>query len=274
MSLTCFTKLLKPWSVEQLIAFAKETGLAGYDLTVRDGYAVTPDRIERDLGPYVKRLKDASLSVPLVTFGVRAYKADEPIVERAWAACAEAGVPAVKLGYWTWSPQGPHYWDQVKTIRKELAGYAKLAARFGVQALFHNHSDPYYGLNASALMHLIQDLDPAHVGAYVDPAHLALDGEPLGMAIDILRGRIAMVAVKNSFYQREQKDGKVRWNRGMCGLQEGLVDWPEAVQLFRAAGYAGPFNLHAEYDDRHEVEQVVEALRVDIKLMRRATGEV
>lgn len=268
-----FTKLLKPWNADELIAFAKKMGLAGFDLCVRDGYPITPAAIGRDLAPFVKKVRDAGLDVPMATVGVTALKPSDPATEAAWASCAEAGVGGIKLGYWVWQP-GQHYWDQVKAIRNELAGYVKLAARYGVRALFHTHSDPYYGLNASSLMHLLDGTDPAHVGAYLDPAHLALDGEPLEMALDILRGRVAMVAVKNSYYRASQPAGETTWHRGMCKLDEGLVDYRRALRQLKTSGYDGFLSVHGEYDDRHDLAATLEFLEPDLRYIAQVLSEV
>lgn len=268
MKAIVFTKMLKPWNAEQLIAFAKETGLAGFDLCVRDGYPVTPSEIATQIPTFVKQVRAAGLAVPMATVGGLAMPPEDPETEAAWAACAEAGIKGIKLGYWLWKPE-THYWDQVKVIRKDLAAYAKLAAKHGITALFHTHSDPYYGLNASALMHLLQDLNPKHVGAYIDPAHLAIDGEPLEMALDILRGRVGMVAVKNSHYQRQTQNGHVKWKRGVCPLPEGLVDWAVAAAQLKESGYDGYVSVHGEYDDRHELESVLEVLKPDIAYLNK-----
>ncbi len=261
MDLICFTKLLQPYGADELIAFARKTGLAGYDLTVRDGHPVTPETIGTDLVPFVGKLKDAGLQVPLATVGGSALPAGDPATETAWAACAEAGIGMIKLGYWSWRPGGPHYWDQVESVRAELHQYAKLADKFGVQAVFHTHSShPWgtppvlnapYGLSASALMHLIADIDPRHVGAYIDPAHLSLDGEPLEMALDILKDRVAIVAVKNMVYHPTSDGDTTVWSHEACPLPKGLVDWRKAVASLRAVGYDGWLNMHAEYDGRY-----------------------
>jgi len=268
MQLIVFTKLLKPWNAEQLVAFAKETGLAGFDLCVRPGYPVTPETIERDLPAFAEKIRAAGLSIPMATVGGTAMPPREKATETAWAACAAAGIRKIKLGYWVWK-SGEHYWTKAAEVRKELADYAKLGAKHGIQALFHTHSDPYYGLNASALMHLLQDLDPVQVAAYLDPAHLALDGEPLEMALDILRGRIGMVAAKNSHYKKTTEAGHVVWKHGVCPIHEGLVDWRAALKLLRESGYDGAISVHGEYDDRHELEPVLEYLKPDIAYLRK-----
>ena len=100
-------------------------------------------------------------------------------------------------------------------------------------------------------MHLIADIDPRHVGAYIDPAHLSLDGEPLDLALDILKDRVDIVAVKNMVYQPTMDGDTTVWSHKVCPLPEGLVDWRSAIASLRAVGYNGWLNLHAEYDGRY-----------------------
>ena len=261
IDLICFTKLLQPLGADELIDFARRTGLAGYDLTVRDGHPVTPETIGTELVPFVRQLTDAGLQVPLATIGGTALPAGDPATEAAWAACAEAGIGMIKLGYWHWTREGPHYWDQVESVRDELHQYARLAEKFGVTAVFHTHSNHLwgttpaltapYGFSGSSLMHLIADIDPRHVGAYIDPAHLSLDGEPLELALDILKNRVAIVAVKTMVYQPTTDGDTTVWSHEACPLPKGLVDWRAAIAALRTAGYDGWLNLHAEYDGRY-----------------------
>lgn len=63
------TKPLQSYGGEELIAFARRTGLAGYDLTVRDGHPVPPETTSTELVPFARQLKDAVLDVPLATLG-------------------------------------------------------------------------------------------------------------------------------------------------------------------------------------------------------------
>ena len=100
-------------------------------------------------------------------------------------------------------------------------------------------------------MHLIADIDPRYVGAYIDPAHLSLDGEPLEMALDILKDRVAIVAAKNMVYHPTSDGDTTVWSHEACPLPKGLVDWRKAVASLRAVGYDGWLNMHAEYDGRY-----------------------
>ena len=105
-----------------------------------------------------------------------------------------------------------------------------------------------YGLSASSLMHLIADIAPQHVGAYVDPARLLLDGEPPELALDILKDRVTIAAVKNMVYHPMLDGDTTVWSHEACPLPQGLVDWRRAVASLRSSGYDGWLNLHAEYN--------------------------
>ena len=146
----------------------------------------------------------------------------------------------------------------MESLRPELHQCARLAEKFGLKAVFHTLSSHLwgtipvlnapYGFSGSSMMHLIADIDPRHVGAYIDPAHLSLDGEPLELALNILKDRVAIVAVKNMVYHPRSDGDMTVWNHEVCPLPDGLVDWRAAIASLRAAGYDGWLNLHAEYD--------------------------
>jgi len=78
----------------------------------------------------------------------------------------------LKLGYWLYKPSSISYHDQEKEIRTELAVYGRLAQKHGVKAVFHTHSDAYFGCNASNVLRLIEHLNPAHVVCISIPATL------------------------------------------------------------------------------------------------------
>ena len=185
MKVIVFTKLLQPWNAEKLIEFAKANGLAGFDLTVRPGFPVQPEDITRTLPPFVRQIKAAGLEVPMATVGGTAMPAADKLTETCWAACAEAGIKAIKLGYWNWKSTGgaEHYWEKVKAIRGELALYAKLGAKHGMKALYHTHSDAYYGLNerekAIDAYRKGIDIDPSDAAAHFNLGELYYDLEEL-----------------------------------------------------------------------------------------------
>ena len=61
---------------------------------------------------------DEGLSIPLVTTPTSFLDPEDPDVQRVYAACGEAGVANLKVGYWHWSKEDGGYWALVDRIRE------------------------------------------------------------------------------------------------------------------------------------------------------------
>ena len=62
MKVVFFTKLFKSYSPDELIEFAADKGLHGFDLAVRPEYPVNQDNIATELVPFSKKAADANLA--------------------------------------------------------------------------------------------------------------------------------------------------------------------------------------------------------------------
>jgi len=241
-----FTKQLKGMDVQATGQEVKGMGFHGLDLAVRDGYCVNPDNVADALPEAVGVWADMGLTVPMVTSPGDFTDPSAAVAERLIAGCAAAGVRELKLGYWQF--REPGYWAQVDAIRSALDGFAVLAEKHGVRCAVHTHSGAFHGLNASAVMHLVKGFDPALIGVYLDPGHLSINGEPIGMAVDMVRDSLCLVAIKDMVYVRKEEDGQVRWSHTLAPLREGLVDWPAVLDALAGVGYDGTLTFHSEYD--------------------------
>lgn len=262
-----FTKFLRGLSPEEIAQTVKGMGFDGLDLAVRAGQSVNPDNVRKALPEAMSVWGKAGLSVPMVSTETNLVDPRNPTVEPIFVACAEAGVKNVKIGYWRWR-EGESYWGMVGRARRDLEAFAELSQKHGVRTLIHNHSGPYLACNASTLMTLLRDFDPAHVGAYVDPAHLAINGEPLALALEIVGKHLAMVAVKNAAYVASDAAEGRRWETEWCLLQDGLVDWREAIGLLRKRGYGGPLSLHGEYSGPEDRPAILRNVARDVSFLR------
>jgi sugar phosphate isomerase/epimerase len=117
-----FTKTLQSLDLAGVIAFLKEAGLDGADLTVRPGYPVTPDNALTELPKASKRFQDAGLTVGLVTAPTNLNDPEGKAAQTIFEACGKAGVAAVKIGYLTYQPG--KFDAQLAEARKRLAGGA------------------------------------------------------------------------------------------------------------------------------------------------------
>jgi sugar phosphate isomerase/epimerase len=105
----------------------------------------------------------------------------------------------------------------------------------------------YMGLNAAALMHLLRDLDPAAIGAYLDAGHLVVNGEPFAFALAMVKPYLAMVGLKDykPILQPSGDEQKLQWECVPAG--QGGVAWGEVFRLLAKDGFAGPCSVHAEF---------------------------
>ena len=149
MKFIMFTKHLEGRDVPGIIAALKSAGVEGADLCTRPGYPVNPENVATALPEAAKRFADEGLSIPLVTTPGDFTTPDVDYAERLYAACGEAGVQHIKLGYWHWKPE-QNYWEEVKVVRGYLEGFQELSSKHGVQTVVHNHSGmsmmPIFGL--------------------------------------------------------------------------------------------------------------------------------
>jgi len=270
MQFVMFTKHLQGLSLDEVIAALTEVGVEGADLAVRPGYPVNPDNMAAELPAAARRFADAGLAIPLVTAPTSLTAPHSPRAEAFYEACGEAGVRHLKLGYWHWAPER-RFWDQIAEIRDWLAEFADWSRQYGVMTVVHNHSGHSLGMNASQMMHIVQDFDPAYVGVFADPGHLAVCGEPIAMALEMVREYLACVACKD-LLRVAVPDGRGWWGRGepnrtfTVPLGRGFADYGAALATLRRIGFTGVMSVHSEYDE--PVEDVIAMSKMDLRYLK------
>jgi len=263
-----FSKMLQKQSIEELIGSLRFIGADGVDLTVRPGYPVEPDTVAQTLVPAAQTIRAAGLSVPMITTPGDFTSSALPYAEPLFAACGEAGIRLVKLGYWPFGGEG--YWAGVDRMKRDVAGFAKIGAKYGVKSCLHTHSGNCLALNASSMMHVLQDFTPEQVGAYLDPGHLSVCGEPLPMAFDMAAQYLSMVAIKDMI-KRKDDEGRIRIDALWLGA--GVVDWPEMMRWLVTHDFQGPLSFHSEFES-DSTEHLLDQTRKDIAYLRAIEAQV
>ena len=240
-----FTKHLEGYDLQQIIDGLKHVGLDGADLCTRPGYPVNPENCETAMPEAARRFADEGMSIEMCTTPGDFTDPEVDYAERLFAACAAAGVPNIKLGYWRLTEPG--YWRLLDECRAKLDGFGKLAEKHGVRVCVHNHSGSSMGLNASAVMRLVEGRDPKHVGVFADCGHLSVVGEPIAMAIDICWDYIAAFALKDLVW--EKPVGKIDGTRRLRVVPFGYgnVEWGVLAAELTRRGFDGPVSFHCEY---------------------------
>lgn len=266
MKYIMFTKHLEGLDVAGIINALKSVGVEGADLCVRPGYPVNPENADKQLPAAAKQFTDEGLSIPLVTTPTSFLDPKDTDVQRVYAACGEAGVANLKVGYWHWSKEDGGYWAQVGRIRKALDGFQALSAKHGVRTCLHNHSGTSMGLNSSAVMNLVKGFDPQHVGVFADPGHLSIVGEPIDMALDIVKDYLAVIAFKDMMRPPGSGTRVVR-------MGHGFVDWETALKTLIERNFDCPVSFHSEYSGE-PVDTVIDLARIDVRFINNLLEQI
>ncbi len=275
MQLVRFTKFWDGLSARELGERARSLGYDGLDLAVREGHAIDPGNAARELPAAVRAWRGLGVDCPMIS---SATSLTDPTAAQAvelFEAAAAAGVPRIKIGYFKYEP-GQDFEAVWSDAQRRLAGFARLSRRTGVQAMYHTHSGSCLGSNCAGMRHLLQDLDPREVGAYVDLGHLAINGEDVQLGLPMLRERLAAVGGKDARHVRDQRPTRrAAYADGFVMLGQGAAEWPEAIALLRAWQFDGPITVHTEYTtDQDVIAEVGAGEYTPEAIALRARGEV
>ena len=245
-----FSVFTKPWKIPlpDLAALVKSFGFDGIELPVRPGYQVLPENVAADLPRAARLLREE---------GVQIFSVAGPTDEATIAACAEAGVPMIRI----MAPVGEEgYLASEARLQKDLEKLLPLLERYGVQIGVQNHVDRFI-CNAMGLRHLMERFDPRRVGAVWDAAHNALNGEDPELGLDIVWSHLCMVNLKNAFWRRVTgpEAEQVTWRPWWTSGRQGLANWARVAAELRRRSYQGVVCLTAEYSDEPAVDRLIAA---------------
>jgi sugar phosphate isomerase/epimerase len=240
MRFVYFTKMLKSLDLAGLLAFVKEVGLDGVDLAVRPGYPVHPDNVATELPRAAKLFRDQGKMIGLVSTEVTVTDPETAAARAIFEACAKSKVPAVKIGYF---PYKGDFDGDLTRARKQLAGFARLAAKTAVRACYHTHSGNMLGSNGAAIRLLLNDLDPHHIGVFLDTGHTAINGGPIRLELDMVRSWLSLIAIKDMAWSRDKRG----WQSRVVPVGDGIVRWNEVGRGLQERKFAGTISLHGEY---------------------------
>jgi sugar phosphate isomerase/epimerase len=248
MQFVLFTDNLADLSIPQACAAAKDAGFDGLDLTLRPGGHVLPENAELGLSAAKHAADDAGVTIPLVSTALSA--ADSPHADAIFAAAAHYGARHLKLGYWEYRPFGT-LTSQIAEARAKLRRLAQLGRKYHVLPCVHCHSGRFLAAGGPMLYLILQDFDPAEVGAYVDPMHMTIEGGRAGweLGLDLVAPWLALVGVKNFRWLPAERDrsGQQRFRWEYCPMADGQAPLPEFFAYLRQLKYDGIVSFHSEY---------------------------
>jgi L-ribulose-5-phosphate 3-epimerase len=250
-TLCIFSKHLAQLDWKQLGVRAKELGFDGVDLTVRPRGHVLPERVTEDLPKAVEAIREAGLTVPMITTDLTSLA--DPAARPTIDAMRRLGIPVFKPGYWRYSAEKSAL-QSIVEARLGFRGLLALARRSGVAIGLHNHSGAYVGAGFWEYREMLMEADPRFAGYYLDPAHATLEGgvNVWRVTLELATPRLKMVAAKDAHWERQNGRWRPRW----VPLGEGMVDWKACFDQFARARFAGPLSLHVEYTQNNAFDAI------------------
>jgi sugar phosphate isomerase/epimerase len=245
MEIVLNSKFFTELSVEQLGEKTIELGYDGVDICVRPGHPIHVNNVIEALPKAMKVWSGQNLTCPLATAATDITNPNAPEVEGLYVACAEAGIPRLKIGFWRFN-EGDDYWQVIDAARRELEGFNAFSEKYGVQTCYQIHSGACIGSNCAGLMHLIRGFNPQHIGAYPDPGHLLLDGEDWAMGLAMIGDYLSIIGIKDALYL-PQPDHTPPYIPCFVKVGDGCVDWERYLGLLCKSGFEGPLTVHTEY---------------------------
>ena len=224
----------KPWSDlpgNELGRLVAGLGFTGAEIPVRDTAYVTPATAEAELPKFVEQVRAE---------GVEPISIASDLSESTFSACAEAGVPMIRI----MAPLGPDgYPASVQRIRQELENAAALVEQYGVQVGVQPHHGKFV-TSSLGVLQLLAGLPEAFKVVW-DAAHDALAGDDPAVTLELVKDRLGIVNLKNAKYV--EADGGWKTWFGQAG--EGLSDWRAVFRQLEAQSYTGPICLTGQYSD-------------------------
>ncbi|MBC7237051.1 MAG: sugar phosphate isomerase/epimerase [Chloroflexi bacterium] len=245
-----FSVFTKPWRtqpLEWLGEMVARLGFAGIELPVRPGYQVPPEKVSRGL-PEAARILDG--------YGVKILSIAGPTDEATIAACAEAGVPIIRVMARIAPEEG--YLEAEARFRREYDALLPLLEKYHVTLGVQNHCNRFVP-NALGLRRLLEGYDPHQVAAVWDAAHEALEGCAPDLALDLVWPYLCMVNLKNAIRRRangpeaEEAEWEIYWTSG----RHGFASWRWVADELLRRDYAGIVCLTAEYSDERSVDRLI-----------------
>ena len=141
MEIVLNSKFFTELSVEQLGEKTIELGYDGVDICVRPGHPIHVDNVIKELPKAMKVWGGQNLTCPLATAATDITNPNAPEVEGLYAACAEAGIPRLKIGFWRFN-EGDDYWQVIDAARRELEGLARLVRNMGYKPAIRFIAEP------------------------------------------------------------------------------------------------------------------------------------
>ncbi|MGE5420967.1 MAG: sugar phosphate isomerase/epimerase family protein [Chloroflexota bacterium] len=236
-----FSKPIDAYDFGFMCEVTSKCGIGGFDMTVRPGGKIVPEKVETDLPKLVAEAKKYNLVFDMMVTAI--LSASDPFTDRILKTASSSGVKYYRFG-WADYDLKAGIMDSIKKYHNELVAITALNKKYRIAGSYQNHAGPRLGGPVWDLYELLKDLPREYTGAQYDVRHAMVEGANtwlLGMRL--IADKINTLAIKDFIWQNVK--GKAEAVTVPMG--EGMVNWDAFFQIVKELKIVAPLTLHIEY---------------------------
>lgn len=244
-----FSKPIDAFDFGFMCECLSRSGIEGFDLTVRPGGKVVPEKVEDDLPKLVGEAKKYNLALDMMVTSI--LSPDDQFTERILKTASSVGVTHYRLG---WAPYDPEkgIMETLQSYKFTLTGIAGLNKKYNIRGGYQNHAGARIGGPVWDLYELLKDLPPEHIGCQYDVRHATVEGANAWvLGLKLLAPFINSLAIKDFTWQMV----KGRPAAVTVPMGEGMVNWDLFFKTIKELEISAPMTLHVEYPLFSKVEE-------------------
>ncbi len=232
-----------------------QSGIAGFDLTVRPGGKVEPSAVETDLPRLVEEAGKYNLLLDMMVTGI--LSARDPMTEKILKNASATGIKYYRLGWYDYEQESGIV-QSINSCRNELEAIAGLNRKYGITGGYQNHSGTRVGGPVWDIDRLLDGFTPDVFGCQYDVRHASVEGANtwiLGM--NLIADHINSLAIKDFTWLIVNG----RPEAVTVPLGEGIVKWDLFFSTVKRLNISAPITLHVEYPLLSEAEESLTLLK-------------
>lgn len=238
-----FTKALQWLPLEDVPQVTKDMGFTGIDLPVRSNGFFDIDQMAAKLPPVIKASENLGLATPVLTTELTLAKISE--WEGFLRVLSGEGIKHYRMG---WMPfPSKNIVSELNSLNDQMKKVADLHAKYGVCGHYQNHAGSRIGGSVWEIYHLLDGINPDHIGVQFDLRHAAVEGyQSYENVFYMISDKIRSFDLKDFVWGKNPKGkGDVPVN---VPLGEGNVNFDLLLKHPKFTDPGMPKIIHAEYD--------------------------
>lgn len=236
-----FSKPLDVFDFSFMCECLNRSGIEGFDLTVRRGGKVAPEKVEDDLPELAEEARKYNLAIDMIVTEI--LSPDDQFTEKILKTASSVGVTHYRLGWAEYDLQ-QGIMENIQGYKYAMMGIAGLNKKYNICGGYQNHAGVRIGGPVWDLYELLKDLPPENIGCQYDVRHAMVEGaNSWVLGLRLLAPYINSLAIKDFTWQTVKgKPAAVT-----VPLGEGMVNWDLFFRTIRELNITVPMTLHVEY---------------------------